>query len=254
MRNLTLLISALFVFGCGKKATEPAPAANPVHLKTFGSTTYDHNVATEQGYVTLNIEDLPEGVEADIATVTGTTPFTTSLSFETHNALPGQHTIKLVSYKDGKTGDFVITEIQLDVQPLDEAEHNRLFYQWTERDDHKLYTADESGKGFNHPAILTMNDDAKLFIQKLPVYYEHHEMYSVTHTAADDVSLPLLVNCESGELSIPETTVLSSKGESYTVSGKGEIDYGEDYTTTDDKFELTYTTGKQTMKLTGVLR
>lgn len=252
MRLLNLLTCILFLCSCSKNAKNADPTVNPTLLKTFGTAVKDYNVNTDQGYVTLNIEDLPEGVDAEIVKVTGTTPFSTSISFETRNAQPGQHAIKLVSFKDGQTSDFVITEILLDIQSLNQNEHNDLFYQWTERTEHKMYVTDETGRGFNNTAILT-SENNKLQIIDLPVYYEHYQMYSTVHTAATGVSVPLQVNCESGMLSIPETTVTSTKGELYTVSGTGTIDYGADYTTTDDKYNITYTTGKQTFKLRGNL-
>ncbi len=244
---LSLVTITLFITGCKKNEIEvPVFVNQQITMKSFDKKTFELNVDTKQGYVTLNIENMPELVmHDDVSPATGTTPFNTNLSLSSQNAGAGKYTIRVVSYKDGLTDSFRITPVDLTIEPLSNDECSTFFNTIANGNNSSTFVQDaDETRGFKEQPSVVFNN-GQLALNNLVVYYLITPNYTVSKASAPGQEIPFTVECGNEKITIQETTVLDVDGKSYTLSGSGTINYKT------QSYVITYTSGGQTMLLKG---
>lgn len=251
MKYIYTLLVTIVVFSAGCKKTEDIPEVpknQQITIKAFDKQRFDLNINTDQGYVNLNIEDLPENVfNDDVTPIWGTTPFTTQLTITSKQAVSGNYPIKIVSYKDGQTDSFKITHVDLVIEPMSSNDCADFFKKINTGNNAGAYILDSSETRAFAAQPKISEVDGKLVFTNLILSYYFDSKISVSKQSGADQVIPFTIACETGIIEIPSTTVTDVDGKSYTVGGTGSVDYKT------QNYTIQYTSGSQIMNLKGSL-
>lgn len=250
---LVVTLAALSISACTKKQSSilPPPEVDTVYVDntplptdtsltiagisdirtTSWSTftlplTVSRNIGLEQK-VTMTISGLPANVKAKWSAISGYTTFNTNLELDVMFATPGTYPLVINSKTDkGKSMDYTVNLI---IDTFTDRESLNMFL---DNITGAIYTRDTTLDSivYSNTNVMTNPMDQQLYLRNLVFAFNSlTTRYYTSYNPLNNYHVKLMVNANSGKLSIPEQSVLGrtlagGNIDTFMVSGSGNID------------------------------
>lgn len=235
-----LLTAFITIYGCKKDTAEPDIFRSEVSLRTiddvYAPVMLDFKKDRNYDYLFLTINNEPEHIDIlpNPDVFYGDPPFVTTLHIVARNATPGKHIINITASINGKnTENFYTIPVTLNIREFNPGECNDYFYNHAMTANAppdsnpfvsaRISTYADTGFGYRLK-LLKDEETGELFFSKLVLSFVRYTENEVSITGlTDGTPIPIVVDCSTEKISIPEQEIKDTKGNTYTLKGEGKF-------------------------------